>query len=118
MGSQVARLVLALCLLATTASATNKGQWGEIDPATRDWFKSIRNSSGVMCCSIADGYPTDWRIVDKHYEVFIEGEWEEVPEAAVVRVPNPLGRAVTWYNRYGVGKTSLLIRCFVPATEG
>ena len=103
----------ALALACTAVLATDNGQYANVDPAIRAWFKSVKAKSGIPCCDISDGHTTTWRSKGATYEVPIDGEWVEVPEEAVIwEAGNPVGEAVIWYVRYD-GR--LHIRCFVPA---
>jgi len=104
------------------AHARDNGQWGEVDPGTAAWFKSVRAPSGLACCDVADGHPVDAEFLDdRHWWVFFEGEWRQVPNDAVVKdANNPMGRAVVWYASEGLvnGKRVYYIRCFTPVSEG
>lgn len=113
--------VAALSLLLAgilTAHAFDNGQYNNVDPKVRDWFKSVRSRNGIPCCDIADGHSTTWRGTSEGgYEVPIEGEWRHVPpEAIVYNAGNPTGEAVVWFVRQGVGIYH--IRCFVLGAGG
>src|ERR1700747_959735 len=61
-----------------------------------NWFESLRSGKGP-CCSDADGRAlsdVDWETKDGHYRVFIEGEWWDVPDEAVIKEPNRAGRTM------------------------
>ena len=80
----------------------------------KEWFDRLASKNG-LCCAFADGVSVqdvDWDTQDRHYRVRIQGEWIEVPDAAVIIEPNRFGPAVVWpYNdRYG----NTQIRCFMP----
>lgn len=107
-------LIAAYLTSASVALAFDNGQWNDVDPQTRQWFKSIRSPNGTPCCDIADGHRTTWRANPQtgQYEVPIDGEWIPVPPEAIVRdTGNPTGEAIVWYG-YMLGKP--WIRCFVP----
>lgn len=76
------------------------------------WFDSLSSGKG-LCCSFADGKQVndvDWDVKDGHYRVHL-GEWIDVPDTALVTVPNKFGPAVVWpYDEDG----HTLIRCFMP----
>jgi hypothetical protein len=110
---------LALACVTLTQARDN-GQWEGVDPKTREWFRSVRSPSGILCCDTADGHRTTWRPDNNGgYEVLIEGQWLTVPPEAVVRESgNPLGEAVVWYVPVPVGGELPRIRCFVPGVEG
>ena len=107
--------LLMSALIVGSAYARDGGQWENIDPSTRDWFKGLKNSSGVPCCDTSDGQrldDADWRLnEDGSYSVRIAGEWRAVPPAAVLDVPNRVGVAVVWL-------WNGLITCFLRGTEG
>jgi len=54
-------LLLAAVLLATPAWSRDMGQWGETDPATRQWFQALMQPDNpyVSCCGEADAYYAD-----------------------------------------------------------
>jgi hypothetical protein len=99
--------------LASTALAFDNGQYDDVSPDIRNWFRNVLAPNGLPCCDIADGHRTDYDVRDGTYWVPIDGEWVPVPEHAVLRnVANPVGQAVVWYvHRDG----RVVIRCFVPA---
>lgn len=81
-----------------------------------DWYFSLRSKGGSPCC----GGPSEdatkleelqWRTKGGAFEVFIDGAWIDVPESAVVPVPNKDGRALVWLS-YADGKPT--VRCFMP----
>lgn len=92
------------------------GQFDDVDPATRAWFKGVKAKNGVPCCDIADGHLTDYK-VDSTGRYFVpihemNDEWAPVPPSAVVLdAGNPYEKAVVWYIKNG---TEYYIRCFVP----
>ena len=82
-------------------------------------------SKRAVCCNEYDGRPPEaiWELSDGsvpnvHYRVMIEHQWVNVPDEAVLDVPNKYGVAVVWYsaNHYGgdADKSSFFIRCFLP----
>ena len=114
-----------LLFLTTSAVATEHyaGEYDNVDPATRAWFKSVRSPHGVPCCDIADGHHTQAKQSTRTEEeiqhgmsewwTVVEGEWMQVPLNSVVyNAGNPTGDAVVWYTRQGGG--AVYIRCFVP----
>ena len=83
------------------------------DPKLAPWFRGLRvPGTGTSCCSIADCRPAESRVVDGHYEVFIQGKWLPVPPALILeRTDNPTGQAVVcWTPTAG-------ILCFVRGPE-
>jgi hypothetical protein len=58
----------------------------------------VKSPTGLPCCDIADGHPTDYDMRENTYWVPINGEWMKVPQDAVVHDEgNPTGEAVVWY---------------------
>jgi hypothetical protein len=106
--------IVALSSLPYAAVAFDNGQYNDVSPNIRSWFKSVRSPHGIPCCDISDGHRTTWRgDKDGGYEVPIEGQWQRVPpEAIIYNAGNPVGEAVVWYVRQGTN--SYYIRCFVP----
>lgn len=86
----------------------------------KPWFDSLSSGKGP-CCSDADGSAVsdvDWRSSDGHYRVRIQDQWVDVPDSAVVTVPNLVGRAMVWpvyYNSMG-SPVRIEIRCFMPGS--
>jgi hypothetical protein len=106
------RIVLAALALCTPAVARDNGQFGNVPPDVRAWFKGVKSPTGIPCCDIADGHPTDYDMRENRYWVPINGQWIAVPPEAVVHDEgNPTGDAVVWYTVYN---GTAYIRCFVP----
>jgi hypothetical protein len=106
-------LLAGLSALTGTAFAFDNGQYENVPPEIRAWFKSVVAPNGVPCCDIADGHRTEYDFRGGAYWVPIEGQWMPVPERAIVRDRgNPVGEAVVWYVHHG---GSVVISCFVPA---
>jgi hypothetical protein len=107
-------VVLAWMLVLTSAAAAfDNGQYENIAPDIRAWFKGVMAPNGVPCCDIADGHLTDYDFREGRYWVPIEGQWMAIPERAIIRDRgNPVGHAVVWYAHH---RGSIIISCFVPA---
>lgn len=78
-----------------------------------DWFMTLESGKGP-CCADADGnivMDADWDTKDGHYRVRIDGEWMDVPDNALVTVPNRYGPTMVWI--FGT-----VIRCFMPGAGG
>ena len=109
-----------LLLLGTfTLQVLDNGQWNNISPDIRKWFKSVIAPNGVPCCDISDGYRVEWGASTEggtfHYIVKIDGIWMGVPDKAVIRnIHNPVGEAIVWYIK---SVDEYRIRCFVPSNE-
>lgn len=94
-------VLLCLGILGGTTSAQG----------LREWFNSLQNPKGQLCCHNFDGISldeTDWRGAGGKYQVLVEGKWVDVPETSLLLEPNRLGRAHLWLNP---DKT---VRCFIP----
>ncbi len=113
-------IALLLFTLGMRAHATTHyaGEWDNIDPAVRSWFRNLKSPHGVPCCNIADGHRTEEDIRGNSYWIPNPAalgaiEWMEVPaEAVVYNSGNPTGEAVVWYTMQN--GTEVFIRCFVP----
>ena len=103
---------LALALTLTAANARDlDGRYA--NSPLRSWFDSLKSERG-MCCSFADGLTVEDPDVDMaggHYRVRIDGVWYDVPDEALVTVPNRFGRPVVWPYKDSEGKVQ--IRCFI-----
>jgi hypothetical protein len=51
------RIALAAFLISTPSLIRDNGQFGDVPPEIRAWFKSVKSHAGVPCCDIADGPP-------------------------------------------------------------
>ena len=112
------RLTMAVAVVCITVFVPNHSHARDdgrfANSPLKGWFDRLASKNG-LCCAFADGVSVqdvDWDTQDGHYRVRIQGEWIEVPDAAVITEPNRFGPAVVWpYNdRYG----NTQIRCFMP----
>ena len=85
-------------------------EWPDLTPSQRGWFKEQRNANGFICCDVADGHPVDWDTRDGRYVAFWDNAWQAIPDEAVIKVPNRVGRAVLWLDPYRKP------RCFIPGS--
>jgi hypothetical protein len=101
------------------AMAHDDGRYA--DSPLKPWFDSLQGTGTGPCCSFADGLQIevdDWDNqgkvddVNSGYRVRLDGQWIDVPKAALVTVPNKAGPAFVWPYQDGDGKTQ--IRCFLP----
>lgn len=95
--------------------ARDRGQYANTNPELKAWFDSLRSGKGP-CCSDADGTAlsdVDWESSRGHYRVRLDGEWIDVPDDAVITVPNRVGRTMVW-PMYRDGKVTP--RCFMPGS--
>jgi hypothetical protein len=106
-------LLAWLSALTGAAFAFDNGQYENVPPDIRAWFKGVVAPNGVPCCDMADGHRTEYDVRGGAYWVPIEGEWMPVPAHAIIRDRgNPVGEAVVWYVHH---RGSIIISCFVPA---
>jgi hypothetical protein len=100
-------------MLAAIAVAWARAPVGA-DPNLHGWFESLTQpGTGMPCCSVADCRPTDYRLANNGYEVFLDSKWVRVPEERILHgLSNPVGRAVVCRAPF-----SDAIMCFVPASE-
>jgi hypothetical protein len=114
--NMVIRLTLAVAPIATPAAARDiEGRYGKLDPKMHEWFEHLQSGKGP-CCADADGQAvldSDWEVVGNHYRVFLDGQWLDVPDDAVLTQPNLCGRTVVWPIKTFAGMT---IRCFLPGS--
>lgn len=87
-------------------------------PELNAWFDNLSSGKG-LCCSHADGTSlsdVDWKFANKHYQVWIEGQWVDVPDEAVIKEPNRDGATMVWpiYHRALGVPVRIEIRCFMP----
>jgi hypothetical protein len=94
------------------------GHYAAQNPELHQWFDSLANQHRELCCSFADGRTVEDPDVDDtsgHYRVRVDGEWLDVPDSALVTVPNKFGQAVVWqFKDHATGKT--IVRCFIPGS--
>ncbi len=91
--------------------------WNIMSPFA-DWIQSIHADNGTWCCDVSDGRPVEARMHNGRWQVHFHpgsefaGEppgdgWHDVPPAAVIRLPNPVGVPIAWW-------LGGVVRCFVP----
>ena len=108
-----AALIAAAAMFAGSATARDDGRYAQ--SPLKPWFDSLRSAKG-LCCSDADGSvvsDVDWESKDGHYRVRLEGQWIDVPDDAVITVPNRAGRTMVWPVKEASG---ISIRCFLPGS--
>ena len=93
------------------------------NPAYAPWFQSLTNKNrfGMSCCAEADGHilrDNQLRVAGDHYQVWIDGAWQDVPPDAVLdRVDNPTGGPVVFYALYPASKDKPTIFCLVRPSD-
>jgi hypothetical protein len=106
-------LIASAAVFVGSAAARDDGRYA--NSPLKPWFDSLRSGKGP-CCSDADGSvvsDVDWESKDGHYRVRLEGQWVDVPDDAVVTVPNRAGRTMVWPVKDSAG---ISIRCFLPGS--
>lgn len=108
-----AAVLLGLMMLATPGLARDDGRYA--NSPLKPWFESLHSEFGP-CCSDADGYVVadpDWESERGHYRVRLDGEWVVVPDEALIKEPNRVGRTMVW-KHYIDGHPR--VRCFMPGS--
>jgi len=111
-------VMIAVLALMLPAKARDNGQYAQ--SPLKGWFDSLKSGKGP-CCSDTDGTAisdADWDTKDGHYRVRIEDQWLDVPDDAVIKEPNRVGRTMVWpiYYRSLGALARIEIRCFMPGT--
>jgi hypothetical protein len=87
--------VALLVLVATPAIARDNGQYAQVDPKIRQWFRNqLSPKTGGNCCNEADGVYAEEDIRGEHYWTRFpqsNGEWMQVPDDVVIKDPNRNG---------------------------
>jgi hypothetical protein len=132
------RAVAVGLLLAPTAGPgyareLYPGQYAQVDPAIRQWFRDQKSpKTGISCCTEADGTYAEEDISDGHYRTRfmwrfcfakechdLDSGWMDVPDDVVIHDPNRHGAPVVWWDRAsGTDQASakVRIRCYAPGS--
>jgi hypothetical protein len=105
-------LSIGLCLFPLTVAEAHDPSHPELN----GWFDKLASGKGP-CCSASEGTSVadpDWESWDGHYKVKLDGVWFIVPDEAVIKGPNLIGR--TWVWPIKAGRTITGIRCFIAGT--
>ena len=109
------RIVLGLLVLCLPALARDNGQYNNVSPEVRQWFRAQKSpKTGGLCCNEADGTYAEEDIRNGEYWTRFEltnGEWILVPQDVVIKDPNRNGAPVAWWY-FQNGKVQ--IRCYAP----
>ncbi len=103
-----------------------QGYWSIRDPEgkyvnspLKEWFDSLHSKKG-SCCTDFDGKPPEAVVQTKKgsWQVMLDGKWWDVPEDALITVPNLFGQPVVWFywQMQGDGSRIPVIRCFMGGT--
>jgi hypothetical protein len=108
---------LLFLLFLSDAFARDLGQYSQVSPSVRQWFRDQKSpKTGMICCTEADGSEAQEDIRNGHYWTTwpaVAPVWYEVPDEVVIRDPNLSGHPVVWvYYEQG----ELKIRCYAPGT--
>lgn len=107
-------VALVLGWLMASALARDDGRYAQ--SPLKDWVKSLRDKNHVPCCDEADGEEVEgWSTDGGVYRVKVKGQWLEVPDSALLDIPNRLGYARAWiFHQDG----QVRVRCFLPGAGG
>ena len=114
---RLAGIIISLAMLVVDSEARDRGQFAKSTPEMKQWFDGLKSEIG-SCCSDADGTAlsdVDWESKNGHYRVRLNGQWIDVPDNALITVPNLIGRTMVWPMPQIEGDT-IKIRCFMPGT--
>ena len=98
------------------------GQYDNVAPSVRQWFRSQKSpKTGGLCCSEADGIYAEEDLRQGHYWtrfqfIGVAGDseqsgWMQVPDEVVIHDPNRQGAPVVWYF---FQNGAVAIRCYAP----
>lgn len=107
---------IACAVIVAKAKAHDDGRYANMDPRMHAWFEQLASGKG-LCCSVSDGRVVedpDIDISSGHYRVRVDKQWLDVPEDALVTVPNIYKRPLVWPMMGPDGK--LYVRCFLPGS--
>jgi hypothetical protein len=111
--------IALLVLVASPVIARDNGQYAQVDPKIRQWFRNqLSPKTGGNCCNEADGVYAEEDIRGEHYWTRFpqsNGEWMQVPDDVVIKDPNRNGAPVVWwyFERNPVSRErELKIRCY------
>jgi hypothetical protein len=117
--------LLSILVTATALGISSASSHGP--PELQDWFMGLASKNKVACCDGGDATrieDADWESKAGHYRVRLPrspqgygvgeaGVWVDVPDEAVVEVPNKDGRTLVWpYYVNGMP----VVRCFLPGS--
>lgn len=123
MRKEIMAAAIALLTMPANAREQYPGQYAQVDPSVRQWFRNqISPKTGANCCSEADGSYAEEEIRGIHYWVQftaksydgksdVVSEWMQVPDDVVIHDPNRNGAPVVWWHYLDF---VLKIRCYAP----
>jgi hypothetical protein len=116
------RIIVVTALAYFATSGAGLARWikaegaKEDPPEIRRWIEGLTDKQGRSCCASADGYrpsEVEYDTEHNHYTALVNGRWIDIPNEAVLTVPNKKGIALLWY--YMSGNT-VVVRCFLPGS--
>ena len=113
---RLAGIIISLAMLIVASEGRDRGQFAKSTPEMKAWFDSLKSGKGFLRCSDADRTAVsdvDWESQDGHYRVRLDGQWIDVPDDALITVPNRVGRTMVWPMPMIEGDT-IKIRCLMP----
>ncbi|MCS3975332.1 hypothetical protein M2191_000015 [Bradyrhizobium japonicum] len=120
--SQIAMSAVITMVMSPAPARDLEGRYR--NSPLHEWFESLASGKG-LCCSFADGHAVedvDWETRDGHYRVRLPKTadsklmvWVDVPDDAVITVPNKAGRTMVW-PVYDELFLDISIRCFMPGS--
>ena len=74
-------LLLPLLLATLPALARDYGQYENVPPATRQWFRDLRSPDGsIRCCDESDCARTEAHIMESRWQARApDGSWLSIP---------------------------------------
>lgn len=131
LNTKCAHLLIAVLSGLPTAAAAHPPPG--TDPSSREhkWWECQRQADTPHqpCCSLTDGHvlsDKQWKVLENHYQVELEGRWFVVPDSVVIATSNTCGTepdaddrdtAKVWYapNRAVDGSIMAVTwYCFLP----
>ena len=104
-----------LCLSAAAQEGyhgVGHGKWH------RDFYSKLKRNDGQgPCCNLADGRPTQSRMLGDHYEVKVDVVWTPVPNDKINNVIAPDGGAHVCAPTQ-VGQNKGVLFCVILPPEG
>lgn len=110
--------VMGGLLLGQCAHARDLGQWGNIDPAISEWYRSLKQpDNSVSCCGEADSYYCDEHARGSQLYCVIDDDRDNealkrkpiangteilIPDNKLNRDPNPTGHGVVFLSYGGI----------------
>ena len=91
---------LASLPVSTPALARDNGQYNQVSPEVRQWFREQKSpKDGTDLCNEADGSEAQEDIRDGHYwttSPAVLSTGDQVPDEVVIKDPNKVGHPIVW----------------------